>query len=102
MAIADRLHRLSLRWRILLSFSAVLVALILSMLLYVNYQANRFVNERMAEDLIQGRARIETIVADELNGLRLTADLVASIPQLKALLGTDVPTIKDFLASYQN
>lgn len=102
MRVADRLYNVSLRGRILLSFSVVLVSLILSMLLYVNYQAIRFVNERIAADLIQGRARIEATVAEKLNALRLTAQLLASIPQLKALLSTDLPTIKDFLTSYQN
>ncbi len=101
MSLSDQLKRIPLRWKMLLSFSVVLISLIVSMLLYVNYQAIRFVNDRNAIDLKEGRTRIETSIGDQVNVLRLTAQSVASMPQLKALLSTDLPTIKDFLLSYQ-
>lgn len=93
--------RLTLRSKILLSTSALLVALIAAMLVYVNYQAERFVSERTAGDLEQGRERVEAWENERLADLRQKARLVASLPLLKALLGTDLPTIKDFLAEYQ-
>ena len=93
--------RWTLRWKILLYFSALLVGLIVSMLIFVSYQAGRFVNQRIAGDLDQGRVRIESTENEQLTDLRQTARLVASIPELKALLGTDLATIKDFLLSYQ-
>jgi hypothetical protein len=38
---------------------------------------------------------------DRLAALSLTARLVASFPELKALFATDAPTIRDYLLSYQ-
>jgi class 3 adenylate cyclase len=73
-----------------------------AMLAYVNFQAHRFVTDRIAADLLQGRTRTETIIEDQFSTLTLTAQLVADIPALKALLSnTDSPTIRDFLLSYQ-
>lgn len=93
--------RVTLRWKILLYFSALLVGLIGAMLIFVGLQASRFVDERVASSLDQGRQRIEATQSEEVRDLTQTARLVASIPELKALLGTDLATIKDFLLSYQ-
>src|SRR6516225_6095220 len=93
--------RWTLRWKILLYFSALLVALIVAMLIFLSYQAGRWVNQRIASDLDQGRERIESAENEQFADLRQTARLVASIPELKALLGTDLATIKDFLLTYQ-
>jgi len=102
MQVADRVRRIPLAWRILLSSSAVMVMLIIAMLGYVNLQAQRFVANMIAEDLIQGRSRIESTIHDQFAGLSLTARLVASFPALKAMLSeTDLPTIRDFLLTYQ-
>lgn len=90
-----------LRRKILLYSSALILTLSAAMLIYVNYQAERFVNERIGADLEQGRQRIKIIENERRTGLRLTAQLVASFPDLKALLGTDTATIRDFLDSYQ-
>lgn len=94
-------RRVTLRSRILLSSSALLVILIAAMLVFVNYQANLFVRARISSDLVQGRERVADAENDQLTGLRETARLVASIPSLNALLGTDLATIRDFLLSYQ-
>lgn len=102
MQVADRVRRIPLAWRILLSSSAVMVVLIIAMLGYVNLQAERFVANMIAEDLLQGRNRIESTIHDQFAGLSLTARLVASFPALKAMLSeTDLPTIRDFLLTYQ-
>lgn len=94
--------RMSLRGKFLLLSSAVLVALILAMLLFVGAQAGHFADEHLASDLDQDRQRIEIMESGRLAGLRLTAQLVASFPSLKALLAThDAATIQDFLDSYQ-
>ena len=93
--------RIPLRWRIIISTSMLLVALISSMLVYVNSQAAKFVNERIASDLDQAGEKVQTAENARLETLQLTAHLVASFPQLKALLSTDVSTIRDFLISYQ-
>jgi class 3 adenylate cyclase len=97
-------HRqgLSLAWKILLCFSAVLVTLIFAMLAYVNFMADRFVTARVTADLVQGGARINSVIEDQFSALSLTARLVASFPRLKALVTeTDLPTLRDFLLSYQ-
>ncbi len=79
-----------------------MVALIITMLGYVNLQAQRFVANNITQDLLQGRSRIESTVQDQFAGLILTARLVASFPALKAMLSeTDLPTIRDFLLTYQ-
>lgn len=93
--------RLMLRWRILLYFSALLVGLILAMVILVSYEARVFVDERVTSDLDQGLKRIQVVSAEQQSELRQTARLVASIPELKALLGTDLATIKDFLLAYK-
>lgn len=96
-----RALRIPLSLKILLSSSALLVALIGAMLIYVSSQADGLVGERIAKDLDQGRMRVGDAQNEQLAGLRQTARLVASLPQLKALLGTDLATIRDFLVGYQ-
>src|SRR5450755_2944050 len=101
MEAAQRTYRIPLGWRILLSSSAVLVVLIVCMLAFVNFRAQSFVNDRISADLTQGSKRIDSTVNQQFDDLRLIARLVASIPVLNALLGTDLPTIKDFLRDQQ-
>jgi class 3 adenylate cyclase len=93
--------RMRFRSKILLSTSALLVLLIGAMILFVNRQAQSFVTERIASDLENGRQRIQLIESERLDNLRQTAQLVASFPNLNALLATDAPTIRDFLTAYQ-
>ncbi|HET7840508.1 MAG TPA: adenylate/guanylate cyclase domain-containing protein [Terriglobia bacterium] len=94
--------RITLRWKILLYFSALLVGLIVAMLIFVGYQASRFVGDRIASDLDQGRSRIMATENERLRDMNQTARLVASFPDLKSLLSsTDLATVKDFLSSYQ-
>ena len=93
--------RLPLRRRILIYSSVLLLGLIAAMLVFVNYQAQRFVGERIAADFEQGTRRLDAAVNERLDGLQLTARLVASFPDLKALLDTDHATIRDFLKAYQ-
>lgn len=95
------MKRHSLRRRIVVYSSTLLVALIVAMLAYVNFQAAWLVDEQVRENLrreIQGITRAES---DQLAGLQLTAQLVASFPDLKALLSTDLGTIRDYLIDYQ-
>lgn len=101
MANEAQKRGMRLHWKILLYSSALLVTLIVAMLVYVRSQAAGFVSGRLAEDLEQGSQRITAAEAGQMSNLHLTAALVASIPQLNALLGTDLATIRDFLTSYQ-
>ncbi len=93
--------KVSLSWKIVVLVSFLLAALITAMLVYVNSQAESFANQQMAEELELSRGRIPNAEEQRLSGLRLTAGLVASFPELKALLDTDVSTIRDFLISCQ-
>jgi len=93
--------RLRLRWKILLYSSALLVALIAATLVYVSHQAGQFVDSRIAQDLERGRQRIQAAENERLDDLKLTAQLVASLPYLKAVLTSDMATMRDTLVSYQ-
>lgn len=95
------MRRVPLRRKIVIYSSALLVALIVAMLVFVNFQAGKFVTEGITSDLSHGRDRAMTAENDRLADLELTAQLVASFPELKALLSTDLATIRDFLMSYQ-
>lgn len=90
--------RLRLRWKLLLYSSSLLVALIAAMLVFVNWQADRFVNRQVAADLEQGRQRVLDASAERFARLDALARNLASYPDLKALLDTtDAPTVRDFL-----
>jgi hypothetical protein len=93
--------RVPLRWKIVVSTSALLVALIAGMLVFVNHQAERFVNQSIAADFEQRQRGIRNADSERRAYLRLTAQLVASFPELRAMLATDLPTIRDFLLAYQ-
>lgn len=96
------MRRMTLRRKILVYSSSLLILLILATLGYVNYRAGQFVTENIERDLQAGRERVTTVEAQRLEALRLTASLVASIPQLRALvLETDSATVRDFLNSYK-
>ena len=95
-------RRVSLRGKIIVYASSLLIALTIAMLAYVNFQAEQFVNRQIETDLREGRERVVQAVQDRLEDLQLTASLVASFPELKALFQyTDTATIRDFLLSYQ-
>jgi class 3 adenylate cyclase len=91
----------TLRTRLLVASSTILVALIGATLLYVSQQANRFVSERLTADLRRTRDQILIDERDRLHALRVTAELIASFPELRALLATDSATVRDFLIDYQ-
>jgi hypothetical protein len=64
------------------------------------------VAERAATDLFATeRARAERLVhrvqGERFAHVALTADLIASFPELKALFGTDAATVRDFLVNHQ-
>src|SRR5262245_9733471 len=90
-----------LRHKILFYSSALLIVLIVTMLVFVNFLAERFVNERIVNDIEEGRTRISQADQERIGMLKLTAGLVASLPGLKAALSTDTGTVRDFLSYYQ-
>jgi signal transduction histidine kinase/CheY-like chemotaxis protein len=93
--------RLNLRGKILVYSSCLLGLLVAVTLLFVSDRASTYANRQIALDLQQVRARITRIENERRVGLRESASLVASFPQLRALFDTDPATIADFLVSYQ-
>jgi class 3 adenylate cyclase len=91
---------LSLRARILLISSALLTLLTAATLAYVGTQANGYVNQRLVDDLRRSQDLIASVQRDRLARLQLAAQVVASFPDLRALVGTDAATIHDFLVDY--
>ena len=71
------------------------------MLVYVNFQAEAFVDERLEGDLRRGRDLVAGAERQRLDSLSLTTGLVASFPSLKAALTSEALTVRDFLQSYQ-
>jgi class 3 adenylate cyclase len=96
-----RVRRWSLRTKILAASGGTLLTMIGATLAYVGWQANGFVAQRIADDLQGSTALISGIEVDRLNTLQLTAQVLASFPQLRALLeNTDAATIRDVLNDY--
>jgi class 3 adenylate cyclase len=92
--------RQTLRGRILLYTSAVVVLIVGLTLAIFNSQAQRLVNERITANLAQGKQRIEASRKERVEALRLGAQIVASFPALNALLtSTDPATIRDFMTN---
>jgi hypothetical protein len=88
----------SLSSRIILSVSGLLVALITATLVFVGYQADRFVTEQLDANLEQAEASVGLVLQLRLDGLRQTASLTGSIPSLNALVSlTDAVTLTDVL-----
>ncbi len=91
-------RRWSLRTKILLASAATLLALIGATLAYVSVQADDFVGRRMADDLERSAELIAAAESERFATLQLTAQVLASVPQLRALLeNTDAATIRDVL-----
>jgi hypothetical protein len=68
---------------------------------FVRLTADRAVNEVIDADLRRAERVIRRLHSEHLQRLALTARLVASFPELKALFATDVATIEDFLLGFQ-
>lgn len=91
----------SLRARLLLLMSALLVAMTAATLAYVSVMANRAVADRIAADLAGSRVTLAAAETERLQRLGLVAELVASFPDLRALFATDSATIRDFLSDFR-
>jgi Protein kinase domain len=89
------------RNRILAISCALLVLLSMSIWGFVRVMADRAVTRAIDADLTRAERLVRRVHGDRLANLSLTARLVASFPELKALFGTDGATIRDFLVSYQ-
>ncbi len=91
----------SLRSRLLVAIGALVVALTVATLTYVGRLASQAVTERVSADLVTSRNTLVGAHATRYDRLSLVARLLASFPDLLALLGTDAATIRDFLTDYR-
>lgn len=94
-----------IRWRLrtqfLVASGGIVVALIGATLFLVSWLADRFVAERLDAGLRRTHEIVASDEAERFATLQVTAELIASFPELRALLDTDAATIRDFLLDYQ-
>jgi hypothetical protein len=91
-----------IRHRVLAVACGLLLAVVATTWGFVNTMADRAVGAALESDLAQSQAFVTHVHAERLDRLRLTARLLASFPELKALFArTDAATIRDFLLTYQ-
>ena len=91
----------SLRTRLLVAIGTLVVCLTGATLAYVGRLANQAVAERVTADLVRSRDVLAAAQTARYQRLALVARLLASFPDLMALLGTDAATVRDFLADYR-
>ena len=68
---------------------------------YVRTTANRAVSETTDANFARAERLVRRLHSEQLARLGLTARVVVSFPELKALFATDTATIEDFLLGYQ-
>jgi Protein kinase domain/Double sensory domain of two-component sensor kinase len=90
-----------LRTRMLGITSALLILLSALMWVFVRTMTDRVIAEALDVNLARAERLVHRVHEDRLTRLALTARLVASFPELRALFATDAPTIRDYLLSYQ-
>lgn len=104
-ALSGKLHAAvrfrSLRTTLIVAIGVLVAALTGATLAYVGRLANQAVNERVTGDLVQSRSTLLAVHTARYERLTLVARLLASFPDLLALMGTDGATIRDFLADYR-
>lgn len=91
----------SLRARLLATSAALVLGVTLATVAYVSLLADRTVGARLGEDLERSRKGVAAAETAHFDRLQLIAELVASFPELRALLATDAATVRDFLADYR-
>lgn len=96
------MRRTPFRRKILIYSSVLLVALIVAMLLVVNYQDERFARTAIDREIEGGRLRVKDAERQRVEDLWLTANSITSFPTLRELMTqTDGPTIRASLQDYQ-
>jgi hypothetical protein len=90
-----------LRARAMIASCGLLLVMAAAAWGYVHVMAERAVGAAVDRDLGLAQRLVTRVQDERLTRLRLTARLVASFPDLKALFSTDAATVRDFLLSYQ-
>ena len=88
--------------KMLAAACGLLLAVVAATWGYVYAMSERTVNAALAKDLERAQGLVTRVHEWRLERLQLTARLLASFPELKALFETtDAATIRDFLVTYQ-
>jgi Double sensory domain of two-component sensor kinase len=91
-----------LQLKVLVASCGLLLAVVAATWAYVQASAGRAVDAALARDLELDRGLVGRVQTGRFERLQLTARLVASFPNLKALFdSTDAATVSDYLLSYQ-
>jgi hypothetical protein len=91
-----------LRLKVLAVWCGLLMAVVATTWAYVHTSADRVVDAALGQELERAQSQVVRVHAWRLERLQLTARLLASFPELKALFdSTDAATIRDFLLAYQ-
>jgi Protein kinase domain len=90
-----------LRARVVGISCGLLILLSVTTWAFVRTMADRTVSAVIDADLARATRLVTRVQGERLTGLALTARLVASFPELRALFATDAATIRDYLLSYQ-
>jgi hypothetical protein len=91
-----------LRLKVLGASCGLVITVVAATWVYLDTMSDRTVNAALAKDLARAQVLVTRVHEWRLERLQLTSRLVASFPELKALLeATDAATIRDFLVTYQ-
>jgi serine/threonine protein kinase len=89
-------------WRVrLVAAIAAFLVLLTAPWLFIRQSTERSVGESLADALSREDRTIRRLHDERGARLALTARLIGSFPELRALFATDVATIRDFLLGYQ-
>ena len=92
-------HRL--RNQVVLVWCALWLLLTVGIWSYVRGMGGRAAAAAVDADLARADRLAASVHRERLNEVALTARLVASFPELRALFATDAATLRDYLLSYQ-
>jgi hypothetical protein len=90
-----------LHGRVTTAVCAALLGLTLVAWALVGWLATRAVAPALAASLDRAAGIVQRVNGERLAQMHLTARLVASFPELKALFDTDPATVRDYLLTYQ-
>jgi len=90
-----------LRLRVVAIACGLLSLLAVTPWMVVEMMSGRAVTQRIDADLLRAEQLVRRVQRERFGALSLTARLIASFPELKALFATDAATVRDYLTSYQ-
>jgi hypothetical protein len=92
-------HRL--RYQLVAAWCGLWLLLTVAVWAYVRGTSDRAVAAVVEADLVRAERLTASVHRERMNEVALTARLVASFPELRALFATDAATLRDYLLSYQ-